>query len=248
MDTKEAIRDYWDYRCERYSTGIVENSGEEWAAWRGELAAALEARGRLKVLDAGTGPGIVAMMLAELGHDATGLDLSSAMLEKARENAAAKGLAIDFRQGDAENPEFPDGTFDAVTSKFLLWTLPHPERAMAEWNRVLKTGGVAIAIDGDWHSASPYIRSVRRLSEIVRYLKKDDYLPTFRKHYDPIMRDLPLYCLKPELVRGMLERAGFGAIGVRRMDGLCRSARRKGGLLDKLDYAYPIYVIRAEKP
>ena len=247
MDTKEAIRDYWDYRCARYSTGVVETSGEEWAAWKQALETALKGRGRLKVLDVGTGPGILAMMLAELGHEVTGLDLSSAMLEKARRNAEEKGLAIDFRQGDAENLEFPDGTFDAVTSKFLLWTLPHPEKAMAEWNRVLKKQGVVIAIDGDWHSASPYIWSIRKLSEAVRYLKKDDYLPEFKKRYDPIVGELPLYCLKPGRVKSMLADAGYAAIEIQRMDDLCRSARKNGSLLDKLDYAYPIYFMKAEK-
>jgi len=53
--------------------------------------------------------------------------------------------------------------------------------------------------------------------------------------------------LKPDQVSRFLNEAGFEMINIERMDALCRSARKKGNLLDKLDYAHPIYPINAVK-
>jgi len=89
MDTKEVIRNYWDYRCQYYSNGIVEQSGDERDAWKRLLRSAIGNGRKLKVLDVGTGTGLVALMFAEMGHEVTGIDLSDAMLAQARENAAA---------------------------------------------------------------------------------------------------------------------------------------------------------------
>ncbi|MFY9201455.1 MAG: class I SAM-dependent methyltransferase, partial [Methanosarcina flavescens] len=78
------------------------------------------------------------------------VDLSTGMLEKAKQNADNKELEIDFFHGDAENLPFEDNSFDLVTNKFLLWTLQQPSCAVREWKRVLKPGGKIFAIDGDW--------------------------------------------------------------------------------------------------
>ena len=139
MEIKEMIRDYWDYRSEIYSTGIVEYS-EERTAWKNMLSSALNRREQLEILDVGTGPGQLALMFAEMGHRVTAVDLSTNMLDKARKNALKRSLDINFIQGDAEDLQFPDMQFDVVSSKFLLWTLPDPQKALSEWGRVLKNG------------------------------------------------------------------------------------------------------------
>ena len=51
---------------------------------------------------------------------------------------------------DAENPDFPDGTFDVIVSRNLTWTLPDAARAYKEWIRVLKTGGILINADANY--------------------------------------------------------------------------------------------------
>ncbi|PKM75442.1 MAG: class I SAM-dependent methyltransferase, partial [Firmicutes bacterium HGW-Firmicutes-17] len=43
-----------------------------------------------------------------------------------------------------------DNSYDVVINRHLVWTLPHPKKAIAEWVRVLKPGGRLIIIDGDW--------------------------------------------------------------------------------------------------
>jgi len=69
-------------------------------------------------------------------------------MEIARRKAEEKDLPIIFLMGDAEEPDFPDNTFDCVICRHLLWTLPHPDTAIREWSRICRSGGMIIAIDG----------------------------------------------------------------------------------------------------
>jgi len=247
METKEIIRNYWDHRSEIYSTGIVEHSEEERIAWKNMLASTLCGREHLEILDVGTGPGQLALMFAEMGHHVTAVDLSANMLEKARKNATKRALDINFLQGDAEALQLPDAQFDVVSSKFLLWTLPDPQKALSEWKRVLKKDGMIIAIDGDWFSSGILLKSIRTASDFIRSIKERNRHDPFKQQYHLIKNDLPLYSLKPDRVFSLLNGAGFEKINIERMDALCRSARKKGNLLDKLDYSHPIYLIRAVK-
>jgi len=76
-----------------------------------------------------------------LGAHATGLDLTPALLERARENAKIAGVEIEFREGDVENLPFGDDSFDVVVSQFGHMFAPGPDVATAEMLRVLKPGG-----------------------------------------------------------------------------------------------------------
>jgi len=62
----------------------------------------------------------------------------------AKEFAAHRGVAIDFRQANAEHLDFPDASFDAVYSFGVLHHTPGTEQALAEVLRVLRPGGTAI--------------------------------------------------------------------------------------------------------
>jgi SAM-dependent methyltransferase len=94
-----------------------------------------------RVLDVGCGTGVVAVTAARLGAHVTGLDLTPALLERARENSHTAGVKIDWREGDVENLLFDDGAFDVVVSQFGHMFAPRPEVATAEMLRVLKPGG-----------------------------------------------------------------------------------------------------------
>ena len=94
-----------------------------------------------QVLDVASGTGVVAVTAARLGARATGLDLTPALLERARENAKVAGVEIEFREGDAENLPFGNASFDVVVSQFGHMFAPRPEVAIAEMLRVLKPGG-----------------------------------------------------------------------------------------------------------
>ncbi len=94
------------------------------------------------VLDVGTGTGVVAITAARVGASVTGIDLTPALLDVARQNAQiAKVATTQWFEGDAERLPFPDEQFDVVVSQFGHMFAPRPDVAIAEMRRVLKPGG-----------------------------------------------------------------------------------------------------------
>ncbi len=95
-----------------------------------------------RVLDVGTGTGVVALTAARVGARVTALDLTPELLAQARDNAQIAGLdAITWSEGDAESLPYPDASFDVVLSQFGHMFAPRPEVAVAEMRRVLRPGG-----------------------------------------------------------------------------------------------------------
>lgn len=103
----------------------------------GPLLAAVGARPGLRLLDVASGPGTVAAAAAALGAIPTGVDLSSRMVAL----AARLHPEIPFVEASAEDIPFPDSEFSAVVCSFGIGHFPRPERAAAEFARVLIPGG-----------------------------------------------------------------------------------------------------------
>lgn len=146
------IEQYWTKRAEGYS----EANRHEFAAgqdqvWFREIRKHLPEEKNLKILDVGTGPGFFAILLARQGYEVTAVDYTEAMLQQAKYNAGSLAEQIHFQQMDAQNLEFPDGTFDVVISRNLTWNLEEPGKAYAEWMRVLKEGGKLLNFDANWY-------------------------------------------------------------------------------------------------
>jgi SAM-dependent methyltransferase len=97
------------------------------------------------VLDIGCGAGVDLLLAAmRVGPEgrAIGVDMTPAMVERARGAAAAAGLSqVEVRQGDATALPVADGSVDVVTSNGVLNLVPEKERGFAEIVRVLKPGG-----------------------------------------------------------------------------------------------------------
>ena len=104
----------------------------------------------MKILDIGTGAGFFAILLAQLGHKVTGIDMSADMLHQAKQNVLAAGCSAEFRKMNAQELDFADETFDVVISRNLTWTLPDVMQAYREWQRVLKKGGKLLNFDSDY--------------------------------------------------------------------------------------------------
>ncbi len=98
-----------------------------------------------RVLDVAAGAGDQTMLIAEAvgakGH-VLATDISSNILEFARENAQRAGLKnIETRVLDGEDLKLPDDSFDAVVSRLGVMVFPHQEKAVAGFHRVLKKDG-----------------------------------------------------------------------------------------------------------
>lgn len=91
-------------------------------------------------LDLATGTGAVALLAAEAGARVTGLDLSPVLVASAREKAAARGLEIDFLDGDAEALPFDDASFDVVSSAIGIQFAPDHAAVARELARVCRPG------------------------------------------------------------------------------------------------------------
>ena len=99
----------------------------------------------------GTGPGFFAILLAELGYQVTAVDYTASMLDEARRNAGALASRICFRQMNAEELSFEAASFDVLVTRNVTWNLHEPEKAYAQWTRVLKPGGVLLNFDANWY-------------------------------------------------------------------------------------------------
>jgi ubiquinone/menaquinone biosynthesis C-methylase UbiE len=106
-----------------------------------ELCEALDVRAGQQVLDVAAGNGNASLAAARRWCDVVATDYVPALLERARERAAAERLDIAFREADAEALPFPDESFDAVVSTFGVMFTPDQDRAAAEMVRVCRRGG-----------------------------------------------------------------------------------------------------------
>jgi SAM-dependent methyltransferase len=98
------------------------------------------------VLDVACGAGNVALVAARRYCDVAGIDIADNLIERARLRAAADGLDLDFRTGDAQALPFADESFDIVTSAFGIIFAPDQPQAAAEAVRVCRDGGrIALA-------------------------------------------------------------------------------------------------------
>ena len=107
-----------------------------------------------RVLDVACGTGIVARTVADRMGDATsvvGLDLNDARLEVARELRPD----IEWRQGDAVELPFADGSFDAVLCQAGLMFVPDVTKALAEMSRVTRAGGTVAVMVWDRVGSQP---------------------------------------------------------------------------------------------
>lgn len=118
-------------------------------AWARLLASALPDP-PAAIADLGCGTGSLTVLLARAGYEVHGLDMSQRMLDHAVRKAAQAAVAASFRRGDAAEPSFEPGRFDVVLARHVLWALPDPAAALANWIALLRPGGRLVLVEGRW--------------------------------------------------------------------------------------------------
>jgi ubiquinone/menaquinone biosynthesis C-methylase UbiE len=106
-----------------------------------QLCEAIDLRAGEEVLDVAAGNGNATLAAARRFAQVTSTDYVGALLERAKERAAAERLPITFQEADAEALPFADGSFAAVLSTFGVMFTPNQEKAAAELVRVVRRGG-----------------------------------------------------------------------------------------------------------
>jgi phosphatidylethanolamine/phosphatidyl-N-methylethanolamine N-methyltransferase len=110
-------------------------------------ALAIDAAERVggRMLEVGVGTGI-SLPLYSRNLRITGIDISDAMLERARERVREQDLdhVEELAVMDAERLQFPADSFDVVVAQYVVTAVPDPERALDEFARVVRPGGEII--------------------------------------------------------------------------------------------------------
>ena len=121
-----------------------------------------------RVLDVACGGGLVVCAFAQVVREAEGIDITPAMLERARALAAEKGLTnTRWRQGDVLPLPYSDASFTIVTSRFTFHHFQDPLGVLTEMKRVCAPGGRIAVVDTD-ASADPTKAAAFNQMEILR--------------------------------------------------------------------------------
>jgi SAM-dependent methyltransferase len=108
-----------------------------------------------RLLDVACGPGLVVCAFAPHVREAIGIDMTPAMLGRARKLAADKGVAnVAWRQGDVYSLPYDDGSFTIVTTRFSCHHFLDPAAVLREMVRICAPEGRIIVVD-DYASEDP---------------------------------------------------------------------------------------------
>lgn len=179
--TDEYYRDYtrktWDESSTAY-TKLLRNL----EPYGFDLLARVDPKVRERCLDIATGPGEPAMSIARMvGPDGkvTGIDLSDKMVGLATRIAKERRIPnVEFRVMDAEKMDFPDETFDLVTSRFGFQIFTNPEIVAREAHRVLgPKGRIGVTV---WSTAEKATAIHAVVGPMLEFAEPDEtgYLPT----------------------------------------------------------------------
>jgi ubiquinone/menaquinone biosynthesis C-methylase UbiE len=208
------------------------------------------------VLDVACGPGILACAFARVARHVTGVDLTPAMLERARVLQQEQGLTnLTWRHGDVLPLPFDDAAFTLVVSRFAFHHLLDPGAVLGEMRRVCAPGGTVMVIDS---APAPDKAAAFNRAELLRDPSHTRALPLaehralFAKAGLADPRET-FYRLQTDL-EGLLSRSfpnpgdaeTLRATYLRSLadDGLDMATRREG---DTIRLSYPVAVLAARR-
>jgi len=208
------------------------------------------------VLDVACGPGILACAFARVAKHVTGIDITPAMLDRARQLQQECSLTnVTWQQGDVLPLPYADASFTVVTSRFAFHHFLDPRAVIAEMTRVCAPGGTVLVIDS---APAPDKADAFNRMELVRDPSHTRAMPEVELKALFTGAGLPAprvtgYRLEGEL-EGLISRS-FPKPGddetLRRIfreslanDDLGIGARMAG---DQIRYGYPVAVLAARK-
>lgn len=112
-----------------------------------------------RVVDLGSGTGLLSVSLAPFVREVVGIDRSDEMLEAATRRATGHENVI-FQKGDLTELPLKTGTFDVALLSLVLHYLPEPLPALREAARILKPGGRLVLVDMREHGRDEYQRTM----------------------------------------------------------------------------------------
>jgi SAM-dependent methyltransferase len=140
----DLIRDQFTHQAIPFST--AKPISDEYALAR--IVAAGRPRSNDDVLDLACGGGLIVCAFAPYVRHATGIDMTPAMLERARALAAEKRLEnVTWQQGDVRSLPWPDASFDIVVTRFSFHHFEEPLAVLREMSRVCRPEGRLIVVD-----------------------------------------------------------------------------------------------------
>ena len=210
------------------------------------------------VLDVACGGGIVVCAFAPHVNHATGIDTTPAMLDRARGLAAEKGLVnVSWREGDVTALPYSDGAFTIVVTRFAVHHFPDPSAVMQEMVRVCAPGGRIVVVDTCASADPAKAAEFNRLEKLrdpshVRALPLAELQGLFRaaglgeprlafselrdEVENLLARSFPNPGDEDRIVEMFAASAADDCLGIPvRCDG------------DRLEYAYPVAILAAER-
>ena len=175
------------------------------------------------LLDVACGRGASAVHLAgRFGWRVVGLDLAPESLRAARSEAngaAGEAASVHFVQGDGEQLPLADRSVDAISCECALCTMPDKERALAEFQRVLRPGGVVGIADLTRSGELPAelssllgwvacVADARPLEEYTALLSNAGLTPVTVERHDRALADLVAGIRKKLLIAEVMARLG----------------------------------------
>jgi len=182
-----ATHEAWDGAAERFDEQPDHGLADERvrAAWTAVLRAALPVP-PARILDLGCGTGSLSVLLAELGHNVHGVDLSPRMLDLAAAKAERHGVRVALGEGDAGDPPVA-GPFDVVLSRHVLWALPDLPAVLDRWTSLLGPGGRLVLVEGRWHTGAGL-----RADDLLRLVRSATGTAELRHLPDPALWGGPI--------------------------------------------------------
>ncbi len=141
----DSVRSQWEANAQLYAELIADHGTPHHKLILNPCVEELlgDVKGK-KMIDAGCGEGYLTRYYASKGAEVVGIDLSSNLIEIARDKSP-EDLLVDYQVGDICKMEFvADGWYDVLLCNLVILNIPCYQEAFSEFNRVLKSGGVLV--------------------------------------------------------------------------------------------------------